>query len=64
MPEQAITVFPRIDQISDYFACRTTLATINNEHGKFYGSVNKHSGLPQGEGVFIADNGWIHCGAV
>ena len=64
MPSQAVSIFPKIDQISDDFVFKRTDATIDNEQGIFYGSVHKQTGLPSGEGVFVAENGWIHCGAV
>ena len=64
MPTPAISDFPRINLISDDFVCKSIDATIDNEQGIFYGSVHKQTGLPSGEGVFVAKNGWIHCGEV
>ena len=64
IPAQVISDFPEIDLISDDFVCKSTNATIDNEQGIFYGSVHKQTGLPSGDGVFVAQNGWIHCGAV
>ena len=63
MPSQAVSIFPKIDQISDDFVFKRTDATIDNEQGKFYGSVCKQTNLPSSEGVFYANNGWVHCGA-
>ncbi len=64
MPTQVISDFPKINLISDDFVCKSTNATIDNEKGIFYGSVHKQTDLPSGEGVFVAENGWIRCGAV
>ena len=57
-------MFPKIDNISDDFVCKRTFATVDNQTGKFFGPVSKLTGLPWGEGVFVADDGWVHCGGV
>jgi hypothetical protein len=36
-------------------------ATIEFCSGVFYGIVRKSSGLPDGFGVFVASDGWVHC---
>ena len=53
MPAEVISDFPKINLISDDFVCTRTDATIDNENGKFYGSVDKRTGLPSGDGVFL-----------
>ena len=53
LAEKYISVFPMIDDISDDFICKVTLANINGEEGEFYGPVRKLTGLPSGEGVFV-----------
>ena len=37
---------------------------IDGETGCFYGTVDINSLMPEGEGVFVSDDGWIHCGCV
>ena len=58
------TVFPKIDDISDEFVCKRIETEISGEKGCFFGSVNKQTNQPLGEGVFKAENGWITCGGV
>ncbi len=63
-PIYAQNNFPKIDDISDDFICkRTENAIIEGGDGTFYGPVSKVSGLPQGYGVFVADD-WVLCSSV
>ena len=61
--DKYVSVFPMIDDITDDFICKVTQTTIQGKKGEFYGSVRKSTGLPSGEGVFVADK-WIYFGRV
>ena len=61
---KALSVFPKIDDIADDFVCKRIETEIEGEKGYFYGSVEKQTDEPSGEGVFKAENGWIRCGRV
>ena len=56
------SIFPKIDEITQEFVCKRIQTTIEGESGYFYGSVSKQTGQPAGAGVFVTDDGWIHCG--
>ena len=62
-PAKYVSVFPMIDDITDDFICKVTQTTIKGEKGEFYGPVRKSTGLPSGEGVFVAEE-WIYFGRV
>jgi hypothetical protein len=62
-PEQYVSVFPMIDDVSDDYICKVTETTIKGEKGDFYGPVSKLTGLPSGEGVFVTEES-IHFGKV
>ena len=61
---KAISVFPKIHDISEEFVCKRIETEIDGEKGYFLGSVEKQTDRPSGEGVFEAENGWIRCGRV
>lgn len=50
----------RLGALSTSWRSLSSKAEIEGEQGIFYGDVNE-LGLPCGEGVFNADNGWLIC---
>lgn len=62
--------FPKIDDISDDFVCKSKHLKIGEEKGRFYGPFDKKTDQPDGYGVFKTDwhkenfFGSIICGKV
>ena len=59
-----ISFFLMINAVSADCICKVARANIRGEPGYFYGSVSELTGLPDGEGVFVTDDEWIHFGRV
>jgi hypothetical protein len=63
-PIRAQNNFLKFNDVSADFVCkRTDNVIIEGEMGKFYGPVNKVTGLPQGYGILVTDE-WVHCSSV
>ncbi len=61
MPNNPECDFPSLRIPSDDHVIKSIKASIEGDSGEFYGIVRKSSGLPDGFGVFVTSDGWIHC---
>jgi hypothetical protein len=64
LPTDPVCDFPNLRIASDDHVIKRIEASIESFSGEFYGIVRKSSDLPDGFGVFVASDGWIHCGQV
>jgi hypothetical protein len=64
LPTDPVCDFPNLRIASDDHVIKRIEASIEGCSGVFYGIVRKSNGLPDGFGVFVTSDGWIHCGRV
>ncbi len=64
LPTEAICDFPDIRIASADHVTKRIEVEIEGCSGVFYGLVRKSNSLLDGFGVFVATNGWVHCGKV
>ncbi len=64
LPTEAASDFPNIRIASADHVIKRIEVEIEGCSGEFYGLVRKSNSLPDGFGVFVACNGWVHCGRV
>ncbi len=64
LPTDPVCDFPDIRIASADHVIKRIKVTIEGFSGVFYGVVGKSNGLPNGFGVFLASDGWVHCGRV
>jgi hypothetical protein len=64
LPTVPVCDFPNLRITSDDHVIKVINATIEGWSGDFYGIVKKSDGLPDGFGVFVTSDGWVHCASV
>jgi hypothetical protein len=64
LPTDPVCDFPNLRIASDDHVVKRIKATIESWSGVFVGIVRKSNCLPDGLGVFVTSDGWIHCGRV
>ncbi len=63
-PTEAVCDFPNIKISSASHVIKRIKVAIEGCSGVFYGVVEKSNDLPDGLGIFVALNGWVHFGRV
>ncbi len=64
LPTDPVCDFPNIRIASTDHVIKRIKVTIEGQSGVFYGVVEKSNGLPDGLGVFVKYDGWVHFGSV
>ncbi len=64
LPTDPVCDFPNIRIASADHVIKRIEVTIEGCSGVFYGVVRKSNGLPDGFGVFVTSDGWVHFGRV
>ena len=60
-PTDVISVFPKLDEISNGLVCKRMKVIVEGEIGYFYGPASHKFDIPSGEGVYVTRK-HVHCG--